>query len=399
MFFRGISQKKFAIQGLLYIFLADFSVIYSFLNSMISDYGLAISEITFAFVIANISKMIADTWTGLISDKYGCRISLMMASCCRVILMILWLLYKTKQSFYCGMILWGTSGSLLSGKYETYSFNNFKKHHNEGYFGNFLGAFYSVSSLAISLSGLFGIYCFNQYGYNGILICNAIFFAMSGVVILFSPKEFERSVSSQKIKDIAKDCFVFLRTSSKDVRVLLGCAVIIDAIFFSFLDLNTVAGIDAKLKPSQIAQLVGTVSFIKIFMNLIAGSLSNFFSTKRVLMIMVVYSLLLALSSYGFLFVPIFFLISLFILQYSFLDIAIKNRVQNSIGKNYKSAVIASMGLASTIAMLLINITVTKVSSILSFKHSVFVIAIFLLFILSALLIIKIIPSKKKMRD
>jgi MFS family permease len=91
---------------------------------LFTDAGLSTSQVSSLFVIWSATHVVLEVPSGAWADSFSRRHLLVLGAAVYAACFVLWTTVPTYPAFAAGFVLWGLSGSLVSGTYEAYVFDH-----------------------------------------------------------------------------------------------------------------------------------------------------------------------------------------------------------------------------------------------------------------------------------
>lgn len=139
---------------LLYRGLDDFVLIYPLYAVLFRDRGLDALQISTLFIIWSAVGLVTDVPSGALADRSSRRALLVWAQVLRGIGFAAWWLLPGYAGFAAGFVLWGLSGSLISGTYEALVYDELEAVGATERYASVIGRVTSVSLAAIAAATL-----------------------------------------------------------------------------------------------------------------------------------------------------------------------------------------------------------------------------------------------------
>lgn len=121
-------MKSFLWKIYTYTFLDHFILIYPVYTLLFKANGLTDFQIATLFAIWAGITVLLEVPTGVLADKYSRRNILIFAQTLKGVGYILWLVGANYLFYALGFILWGIAGTLVSGTFESFIYDELKAH-------------------------------------------------------------------------------------------------------------------------------------------------------------------------------------------------------------------------------------------------------------------------------
>ena len=360
-------RNKNIILYLIYTLLSSISFISPYTNLYLREnFGFSVSSIGLILIIYQITKFVFEIPTGVIADKYGKKISVIIGNVL-IICSYLILLLNIPMLVYVSFFLKGLGYTFISGSFEALFVNSLDN--------KYLAKLNSIERIffyvGIGISSALGGVIIDILNYSTIVILDtliiigiliiSLFVKESKIEIKHKEKLFKNSITlilSQKFLI----CFLLL-----DLVTAISF-INIEDFYSTFLTNN---GLDIKL--------IGVIIALQFFASSIIGYIiHNFYKNLNKVRVYMVYSMLqviFALFIYlqnNIFLIPIFYILSstcfsLFSpIKYEIFQAHINNEIRSTV-LSIKSLVIAIGGIVSYFMVFLLGkyLTIEKITIIL----------------------------------
>ncbi len=122
--------------------------LYAVYALVFSDSGLATSQISLLFLIWSATAVVLEIPTGALADRFTPRATLMAAGIIRSAGFALWIVAPGFTGFAAGFVLWGTSGALESGSFQSMLYSGLDRHGATDRYPGLLGRSEAVARVA-----------------------------------------------------------------------------------------------------------------------------------------------------------------------------------------------------------------------------------------------------------
>lgn len=374
---------------------------------MFKSYGVEQIGMSMLLVIMQVSKMLFDLPSGFLADKYGRRNMFVVGQILRMSLFTMWAVIPCFESFVIGVIMWGSSMSCFYGNVEAYNYDVLKINDSAKDFPKFMGRYYAIQNVSISIACYLSGYLFDFGSYRLILLASVIPIAGSTAMCLTMPnyKLSDRAnEATEQVKDAAttnapKEIFVLkaFKTffGNKSVRFYAVLSAVNDAMFIFLLDLNTTTMSNLGFLESNVAKVVGIMGFVRIAANLCAGYTTKWLTPRKNIIIMLILFVCLAYTGYKYNNWLVATIV-LYLVIYAFLDLAIKTNVQTFISSDMRATIMSIASFFVSVFAVSLNLSNGIISHFFSNRISIVSIGIFLSSLMLFLLYKNIIATHGK---
>lgn len=342
--------------------------------TIFKEHGVSPIHTSMILVMAQVSKMLFDIPSGLISDFFGRRTTLILGQIMRGVTVTLLLLKPCLTSFFIGMAFWGAALSCFLGNIEAYTYDYMRIYDHGHKFPRFMGYYYMLQNAAIAIASFLGGYVYqNSKVY---MFGITIFFILMGVFIALQLPPYDTNDIFKKFPDEKKDSkksfFGVVRMVIDNKKILFFILItgLCDSLFLFFYDLNTMSMNAMNYPPSTISVVVGMVAAAKIFGNMIAGYAVPFLS---IWVAMIVVAFIMAFVMFNAILFGngLIVAISTYLIIYTFTDLALKSKMQKYIPSAFRATVMSIENLIVSILLILINISNGWVANSHSYSVSI----------------------------
>ena len=411
-FIKKIREEYFLTPDLKFFFLfsvfADFMMFYPFYCLMFIENGLTVFQVGLSLGCFQFGKVLFDLPIGIIGDTFGRKYPFILSQGLRIIMLIQWLYYPSNFTFMLGMFFFGISASCLFGNTESYIYGVIKnfvlskgkntKYNLSTLFSKYIGFIYAVQNASIAISSFLASILFRYIEYKGVLLFSLLF---STIALFYSLSLSNNDGNKENRVEIAlnnniginfssyfrltygivKDTLAFLR-GEKEI-LYAGLWFIVHSGLYSFMiDLHSMSMINIGYIPSKIAIIIAITTGIKIIINLIIYELGNFFNYKNIFIVDFAGLLLLFLSTlFGGCY--IITAISIFLISFSFSDIALISIMQKKLKEKSRTIISSGSGILTSLFVIIFQqIGIGNLGSKIKYPYGIqfsFLIAIFIL--------------------
>lgn len=178
---RGLVARLLLFRGL-----DDLILIYPLYAVLFRDRGLDALQISSLFVIWSAVGLVTDVPSGALADRTSRRALLVWAKVLQGIGYAAWLFAPGYAGFAAGFVLWGLSGSLISGTYEALVYDELEAEGAADRYASVIGRVASVSLAAIAAATLLASPV-ALLGYDALLIASIAACAAAAASVALLP--------------------------------------------------------------------------------------------------------------------------------------------------------------------------------------------------------------------
>ncbi len=146
--------------------LSETMPIYALYALWFADTGLSDGQIATLLIIWSVTGFVAEVPTGVLADRYSRRATLIAAGVLQAAGFATWAAASTFTGFAVGFVLWGISGSLMSGAFEALLFDGLAEVGEQAGYRRLLATVTSTGLLAQLPAGLAATVLFAVGGYE-----------------------------------------------------------------------------------------------------------------------------------------------------------------------------------------------------------------------------------------
>lgn len=146
--------------------LADVIPLYPLYALFFADSGLSDAQISVLFIIWSTVSVITDVPSGAFADRFGRRRSLVLASLVQAAGYALWIALPGFAGFALGFVLWGISGSLISGAMEALFYEGLSAVGAKEHYAHLIGRITAAGLIAQVPAALLATVLFDLGGYE-----------------------------------------------------------------------------------------------------------------------------------------------------------------------------------------------------------------------------------------
>ena len=359
MFKKSNSIEKFVF---LFPFFCDFLFYYSFYITFFTKSGFNGEKLAILLVIMNVAKMVADIPIGFLSDIISRRNVLILGILCRCIFCLLCIFNINNSNFYIfcfAVFIIGVGNSSLWTQTWNYFYDYLKNKNQEMIFPVFMGKYYAISNIAIAFAAFTGEFVYSKTGFIGVFSGSMLSLFISCFIMLKMP-DYKPKITIETAKNIhIANPLKFLSLIKEllkkpKITRLLILTILMDSMFFVFLDVNTTLMNYIGIKAEKISRIVGIVAFIRIFSNYFSGKVEKFMSFKRMhsyLLVLMAGSILVSFKS-G---VGIVLVVSIYLCIYPFFDTSIKTKLEHKLDSNTRATIMSISSLFVSFLIIFFN--------------------------------------------
>ncbi|QDJ12691.1 MFS transporter [Mergibacter septicus] len=340
--------------------------------------GFSMYEISFFQIGLNIAMFIFEIPSGIVSDKFGRKISMFLGLVCTIIYLIGMLVAENNISVFIFFIIYGFGIALLSGTEQSLIYDELLFKKRKKLYHKIIGRynFISISALAIS-SFLGGVIAENNAW--DIVFYLGIISQFIAIIVLFSVVDFYKRNFIHDRENIPT--FKMLRNISLNIYILIISLAIFQGVFSSItLYYQTV------LKDNNFSLLfisgIYSISFLfSAFSSVFSGWIANLIGEKRSI---ILFSLLLlcflSISlMFGGIWVALTFIIIL--ISYEIIDTSLGVLLNHSLSPNDRGTILSTVNSLCSLIMIFSFWLIGVLSNYLDFSKIIFISGIFCMLI------------------
>ncbi|MDA3979743.1 MFS transporter [Gallibacterium sp. AGMB14963] len=336
--------------------------------------GFSMSEISFFQIGLNIAMFISEIPSGVISDRFGRKISMFLGLVCTITYLVGMLVAENNISVFIFFIIYGFGIALLSGTEQSLIYDELLFKRRKKLYHKIIGRynFISISALAISsfLGGVIAEYnAWDMIFYLGVI---SQFIAM---VVLFSVVDFYKRNFIHDRENIPT--FKVLSNISLNIYILIISLSIFQGVFSSIT-----LYYQAVLKDNSFSLLfisgIYSISFLfSAFSSVFSGWIADLIGEKRSI---ILFSLLLlcflGLSlMFGGIWVALTFIIIL--ISYEIIDTSLGVLLNHSLSSNDRGTILSTVNSLCSLIMIFSFWLIGTLSNYLDFSKIIFASGIF----------------------
>lgn len=131
-----------------YFAIRDLIPLYAVYSLLFADHGLTIGEISSLLVIWSVTAVVTEVPAGALADAVSRRGLLVLSSLSYAAGFSLWTALPSYAGFATGFVLWGISGSLMSGTFEAFLYDELADHDATSSYARVMGWANSLAMVA-----------------------------------------------------------------------------------------------------------------------------------------------------------------------------------------------------------------------------------------------------------
>ena len=140
--------RALAARAIGYFAVRDLIPLYALYSLLFNDHGLSPGAISSLLVIWSVTGFIVEVPSGAWADTVSRRSLLILSSLLYAVGFTLWIVDPSYTGFAAGFVLWGTSGSLMSGTFEAMVYDELTAHGATSSYTNLMGWATSLAMVA-----------------------------------------------------------------------------------------------------------------------------------------------------------------------------------------------------------------------------------------------------------
>jgi MFS family permease len=174
-----------------------------------------------AWLIASVTLL--EIPTGVIADKFGRKISIVLANVCYVISMAIYIYAYNYWAFVISFIIYGTAVALSSGSMEAMIYDTLKERKQHKLITKVMGSLLAVQLLAVAIANVIGSYIGRDLTPESfsILIILVIAGQVMGLIIALTLNKAGESKVKEKSLDLFKEGIKLIRKNKSLLRIIL----------------------------------------------------------------------------------------------------------------------------------------------------------------------------------
>jgi MFS family permease len=161
--------KTFLTKIYAYTFFDQFILVYPVYAILFKDSGLTPLQVGSLFGMWAVITILFEVPTGVLADKYSRKYILMIAQFIKALGYACWLFWGTYAGFALGFALWGFAGTLVSGTYQSFVYDELKHFGKEDLYEKVNGRIVGFDFVGTMLATLLGGFA-AEFGYDKALI-------------------------------------------------------------------------------------------------------------------------------------------------------------------------------------------------------------------------------------
>ena len=255
-----------------FAFFDDFVLIYPLYGVLFADRGLNAAQISSLFIAWSVTAFMCEVPAGSVADKYSRRSVLLVAVLMKALGFTGWLLFQNYAGFFLGFVLWGVSGSLISGTEEALVYDELKRADRTKQYAKITGTMGSLRLAALAAAS-FAASPFAHLGYTLILALSIVAILLSAVPLLLLPraKQAEQVAELHYLAHIRQGFALILRNDKVLFIVAYGAIITgLNADEYYSLFFN-----EKGFSHGAVAFLIGLLGVVGAVCSLLAHRLEN----------------------------------------------------------------------------------------------------------------------------
>lgn len=298
-------KNKNTILYLIYTFLSNISFISLYTNLYLNEnFGFSVSSIGLILIIYQVTKFICEIPTGIIADKYGQKISLIIGNVLMICSYTI-LLLNIPMLVYISFFLKGLAYTFISGSFEALFINTLDKKHLVKLNSIERVLFYFGIGISSALSGII----IDILDYNTIIMLDTLIIIAIFIISLLAKENKEKANNKEK----------FIKSSINLIfsKKFLICFLLIDLVIaISFINVEDFYSTILSNNGLN-TKIIGIIIALQFFISAIIGYIVHNFCknlNKPITYIIfsflqVIFALCMYLQNSVFL-IPIFYILS-----------------------------------------------------------------------------------------
>jgi len=234
---------------------------YSVYSLFFSTYQISLQNISYLFIISQLTKIIFDIIFGFILNNISRKKIFVFACSLRLIAISLWIYHPTFATFAVGMGIIGIHMSSFFQHFEGYLYDICPKEQN---YTKILGKYYSMMNLSILTTSFF------LTKFDAINDINFVLQVQLGITILsvFCIILIPNNITILQKKNIFQN---IKNIFTKKTTPIILTLVMTEGLFMSFANMISILTHEYSASPTAAAKLLYVIAIIKIPLNYISG--------------------------------------------------------------------------------------------------------------------------------
>ena len=219
-------MKIFLSEIYTYAFLDQFILIYPVYAILFRDSGLSPLQVGSLFAIWSGITILFEVPTGVLADKYSRRNILVAAQLLKAIGYGFWLFNGTYLGFAVGFALWGFAGTLVSGTFESFVYDELKHFEMEKQYEKVNGRIVGTRFVSVTLATLLGGFA-AEFGYDIALVPSIIIpLVAAGFLFTIKSVRAEKSTGERTYWTVLKEAVKEARTNTYLLQLMSYFALV-----------------------------------------------------------------------------------------------------------------------------------------------------------------------------
>ena len=219
-------MKSFLQKIYTYALLDEFILIYPVYAIFFQERGLSPIHIASLFMMWSLITILFEVPTGILADTFSRRNILGISQLLKCSGYVCWLMFQTYGGFALGFALWGIGGTLMSGTFESFVYDELKYFRQEKLYervyGRIIGLRLIGITIAMVLGGIVANIDFTYALYPSILIP---LIAM-GVILTMQPAQATKSTGERKYWHILCEAIRETKGNPYLMRLMIYFAIV-----------------------------------------------------------------------------------------------------------------------------------------------------------------------------
>ncbi len=233
----SISDTKHFERNIVKAYLFKFTIMFHFFAGVIIPFftiwgGISFARVMILQAIFTFSTFLLEVPTGAVADKFGRKISLILAAIATAIATLVYSSYPNFWIFVLGEFLWAIGFALMSGADQALLYDSLRELGREAESKKILGRWESLSVIAIMIAAPIGSLIAKYLGLRYAMLLMSVPMTLSGIIALtFKEPTIGRPEKSTKYLRTIRDGFIHLK-DHKVLRYLTFDYISISALSF-----------------------------------------------------------------------------------------------------------------------------------------------------------------------
>ena len=378
-----------------FMFLHRLILFYTLYITILKYQGFAPIIISLTMVLHECGKLIADTHTGAMADKYGIRKIMAIGLCIKAFGIMLWIFEVNILLYFVGMFLLGVGRSCtVGGKIETYTYNMLFSLKKDHIFQDIWLGMLMIDGLAATLSGWLAGFLYTIGGFNLGLIFSVFIILVIHVpfVIFVMPDpvmSIRKTTTKLSINDIIKSAIRLIKQDNSIFLLIIGTALV-PSLFIILGKFKLFICNDIGLPVFQIANIDSLSHFLQFLCTPIFLILLKKYKYQLTFLnnlYLVALSLLILILANFWYKMSVIYAIMFFVTIYPIISSSIKYSLEKTLPSDIRATISSITSFVYSIFNTIFLLAIGIIAQFFSYQISLFVVSAFCL--ITILILIK----------